>query len=173
MASRFLEAGKVVSTHAVRGEVKVLPWSDSPHALCGLKELYLDNSGRQPLTVESARPHKNFALIKFRGYDDIDTSRKLIERVLWLDRRDITLEPGEHFIADLIGLTAIDADDDSVSYGAVIDITDNGAHDVYHIRLDNGKIGMVPAAGGIVAEINTDRGFISIRPVEGLFDYAY
>ena len=170
---RYLEAGKIVSTHAVHGTLKVMPWCDSPRVLCGLKKLYLDEKGSNSLEIEEARPHKNGALIKFRGYDDIETARKLIERVLWLDREDLELEEDTIFVADLIGLSAVDAEDTSKVYGQVVDVTNNGAQDIYHILLENGKTGMIPAAGGMVQGIDLDSGLVRILPVEGLFDNAY
>jgi 16S rRNA processing protein RimM len=170
---RYLEAGKAVSTHGVKGELKVIPYTDDAETLCRVRTLYLDPEGARAVGVLSARPHKNAALLMLEGYDSIETARKLLDRTFWLDRSTLRLPAGAVFIADLIGLTAVDADDASRIYGSVTDVTNNGAHDIYHILLENGKTGMVPAAGGMVVSVDLEGGRLRIRPVTGLFDDAY
>lgn len=59
----FLEAGQIVGTHGVRGEVRVQPWCDSPALFATLTTLYWDKAGASPVRVKS-RPHKNIALAK-------------------------------------------------------------------------------------------------------------
>ena len=39
MENQFLETGEVVSTHGVRGELKVLPWADAPEFLLQFRSL--------------------------------------------------------------------------------------------------------------------------------------
>lgn len=169
---QYLEAGKIVTTHGVHGEVRVYVWCDSAALFCRLKKIYLDDAGRQALDVEAVRPHKNMALLKLKGFDSIETSRKLIDRILYLDREDISLPEGTHFVSDLIGMQVVDADTPDRHYGSLIDVTDNGAHDVYHIQMADGKIGMVPAAGGMVVALDFEKQEIQIRPVKGLLDDA-
>ena len=44
MRERFLEAGQIVNTHGVQGEVKIVPWCDTPEFLCGFRTLYIDGA---------------------------------------------------------------------------------------------------------------------------------
>jgi len=62
---KYLEAGRIVATHGIKGEVKVQPWCDSPQVLCNLSVLYFDN-GKTPVKV-GARPHKNAVIMKIEG----------------------------------------------------------------------------------------------------------
>lgn len=169
---QFLEAGKAVATHGIQGELRVYPWSDSALDLCKLKTVYLDEQGKRALPVESARVHKSMALMKFQGFDSIEEARKLIDRVFYLNRDDLTLRQDSFFIADLIGMRVVDADDAHVQYGTLHDVTNNGAYDIYHIQMPGDKIGMVPAVNEMIIEINTESNVMRIRPAKGLLSDA-
>lgn len=168
MKKRFLECGKIVATHGLRGEVKVLPWCDGPEALLPFGTLYLDG-GKTPLSVEKSRTAKGTVLMKFRGYDSPEAAQPLRGRVLYLDREDDSLEEGQYYIQDLLGLSVVDADTGAV-YGALSDVTETGANDVYHIAFPDGKTRLIPAIPQVIREIDIDGGRMAIRPLEGLFD---
>ena len=167
---QFLEAGKAVTTHGIKGELKLYPWCDSAHDLCKLKKLYLDDKGHRPVKIESAHVHKNMVLVKFEGYNTIEEARKLIGQIFYLDRNSIELPEGVHFVVDLIGLTVIDADYPDTVYGTLIDVTETGAHGIYHIKIANGHIGMIPAVKEMIISIDVEGGTMKIRPPKGLFD---
>ena len=75
MVKQYLETGRIVGTHGVRGEMRVEPWSDSPESLCRLKALYLDG-GKRKLDIVSIRPHKSMVLLKVQGVDSIDVYKR-------------------------------------------------------------------------------------------------
>ena len=124
----FLEAGQIVGTHGVRGEVRVQPWCDSPEVFASLKTLYWDAAGTQPVRVKS-RVHKNLALAKIEGVDTVQDAALLRGRILYLDRRDLDLGD-RYFIQDLVGLAVVDAESGTV-YGELTDVSNNGANDTY------------------------------------------
>ncbi len=165
---KFLECGKIVTTHGIRGEVKVQPWTDTPDVLCEFDVLYL-KSGATPLKIEASREHKNMVLIKFEGYDLIEKSRELIGSVLYADREDFNLDEGAVFIQDLIGLQVIDIDT-QINYGKITDVSPTGANDVFHIKGDDGKMRYLPHIESMVPEIDLEKGVVWARPLEGLFD---
>ena len=105
----FLEAGQIVGTHGVRGEVRVQPWCDSPALFATLTTLYWDKAGASPVRVKS-RPHKNIALAKLDGVDTVQDASALRGRLLYLARADLKLPAGRYFIKDLIGMAIVDAD---------------------------------------------------------------
>ena len=148
MKKRFLECGKIVATHGLRGEVKVLPWCDGPEALVPIKTFYLDG-GNTPKRAERCRIQKNMVLLKLEGEED-------------------TLEEGQYYIQDLIGLTVEDADTGEV-YGTLRDVTETGANDVYHVAFPDGRVQLIPAIPQVIVEIDIDGGKMLIRPLEGLF----
>lgn len=167
MKKRFLECGKIVATHGLRGEVKVLPWCDGPEALVPIKTFYLDG-GNTPKRAEQCRIQKNMVLLKLEGVDTPEAAQALRGRVLWLDREEDTLEEGQYYIQDLIGLTVKDADTGEV-YGTLRDVTETGANDVYHVAFPDGRVQLIPAIPQVIAEIDIDGGKMLIRPLEGLF----
>lgn len=167
MKKQYLECGKIVSVHGLRGEVKVLPWCDGPEALAAFATLYLDR-GATPLGVERARAAKNMTLVKFAGVDTPEAAQALRGKVLYLDRADDTLEEGQYYFQDLMGLTVEDADTGEV-YGTLADVSETGANNVYHIAFPDGKVRLIPAIPEVVLSIDLEAGKMYIRPLEGLF----
>ncbi len=168
MKKQYLECGKIVTTHGVLGEIKVQPWCDAPEELTGVATLYFDE-GKTPLTVQRGRVHKNMALLKLKGIDNIEQAQMLRGKVLWAHREDIPLGEGEHFIQDLIGLTVVDADDGH-PYGTLSDVSETGANDVYHITFPDGSIRLAPVIPQVIIATDIDGGVMRIRPLKGLFD---
>ena len=168
MLKAFLEAGKIVTTHGLKGEVKVYPWTDSPQELLDIPALYFDR-GNTPVEIEGARAMGSMVLIKFRGIDSIEQAQALRGRIVYASREDIPLLEGQYFVQDIIGLSAIDADDGHL-YGTVVDVSKTGANDVYHIKFPDGKIRLVPKIPHVVLKISPEEGRMEIRPLKGLFD---
>jgi len=162
MGDSYLEAGKIVNTHGVRGEVRIIPWADSPDYLAGIKRLYIDD---KPFRVLSARTHKSFVLVALEGVDDIDSAIRLKNKIVHIHRDDAKLEEGRHFVVDLIGLQAIDAENGSL-IGNVVDFMTLPGNDVYVIQGEREIL--IPAVDDFVVEINTGSGYIRFRMIEGL-----
>ena len=101
MKKQFLDSGKIVGTHGIKGEVRIDPWCDSPEFLCAFKKLWLDENGTEFIEVKS-RPHKNIALAKIKGVDTIEAAEKYRGKVVYINRDDINLAEGVHFFQDLI-----------------------------------------------------------------------
>ena len=165
---KYLECGKIVTTHGIKGEVKVIPWTDTPEVVCGFKKVFLKN-GETKLEVSNARVQKNMVILKIKGYDLIEDSRALIGSVIYADRNDFNLKKGAYFIQDLIGLDVIHADDQT-NLGKICDVTTHGSSDVFHIKKESGKIWYLPRVESMVLEIDVEGGKILCRPIEGLVE---
>ena len=168
MKKQFLESGKIVGTHGIKGEVRIDPWCDSPEFLCAFKKLYLDDSGETFIEVKS-RPHKHITLSKIKGVDTIEQAERLRGKIVYIDRSDINLGEGVNFVQDLIGLDVIDSDSGEC-YGKITDVLRTGANDVYEITGNDGKKYLAPVIDEVVIEINTDGGYVLLRPMKGIFD---
>ena len=164
----FLEAGEIVGTHGVRGEVRVRPECDSPELFSTLRTVYWDAEGKRSVRMK-AHPHKNIALAKLDGVDTVETAAALRGTMLYLNRRDLKLEKGRYFICDLIGTQVIDHETGTV-YGECTDVTHTGSNDVYHMRTPDGREILIPAIPDVVREVDVDGGIIRIFPMLGLFD---
>ena len=163
----YLEAGQIVGTHGVRGEVRVQPWCDSPQQFATFKKLYWDANGKQPVKVKG-RPHKNIALVVLEGIDTVEAAQVLRGKMLYVDRRDIKLPKGHYLVQDLIGLTVVDADTGE-TYGTLTDVSQTGANAVYHMATDKGEV-LIPAIPDVVIEVDVKRDVLRLRPMKGLLD---
>ena len=168
MKKRYLDSGKIVGTHGIRGELRIDPWCDSPEFLCAFKKLYLDENGCEAVKVKS-RPHKNIVLCKIDGIDTIEQAERMRGKIVYIDRNDIRLDEGVNFVQDLIGLEVKAADNDTV-YGKLTDVLRTGANDVYEVTGDDGKKYLVPVIDEVVIETNVDDGYVLLRPMKGIFD---
>ena len=162
MIKQFLEAGKILNTHGIRGEVKIEPWADSPSFLCKMKTLYIDGTPYKPST---SRVHNGLVILKFEGISDIDGALKLKNKIVCINRDDVKLEHGAYFLQDLIGLKAVD-NDTGAEIGTMSDILELPAGNVYVIRGDREIL--VPANEEFVREVNIDGGYIKFHLIEGM-----
>lgn len=170
MKKPYLEIGKIVGTHGVRGEVKIQPWCDSAEFLCGFSTLYLDANGKQPLRASRLRPHKNVVLGVFQTVDTMEKAEALRGKILYMNRADAPLSDGTFFVQDLLGCKVTDADS-AEEYGVLSEVIPGvGANDVWAVRSADGRETLVPAVPNIVLETDVDAGVIRIRPIQGLFD---
>lgn len=163
MKNKFLEAGQIVNTHGIRGEVKIVPWCDTPDFLCNFDVLYLDG---KPVRVEQMRVHKGNVIAMLSGIHDVDAAMALKNKIVSIDRSDVELPDGRHFIADLIGLEVRDADSGSV-LGTITDVLTPPASEVYVIK-GNGKEYMIPAVDEFLIETNVEAGYVRVRLIEGM-----
>ncbi len=170
MKQRFLETGKIVTTHGLKGEVKIYPWCDSPEDLLDFEVLYLQQGKRQ-LAVEQMRLQKNMVLAKFEGVDTVEDAQKLRNQVVYLDREELELPEGVYFVQDLLGLTVVDADSGK-TYGRLTDVLQTGANDVYEVTPEEGAPALIPAIPDVIVKIDLEGGELAIRPLAGLFDDA-
>lgn len=163
MKERYLETGKIVNTHGIAGEVKILPWADSPDFLLHFDTLYIDG---QPVKIRSARVHKNCVLARLEGVDDMNAAMRLKDKVVCMDREDVDLEDGAFFLADIMDLEVRDADTGAV-LGRIADILTPPASNVYVVK-GGDREHMIPAVPEFVVETNVDEGFLRVRLIEGM-----
>ena len=164
----LLQVGIISSTHGVRGEVKVFPTTDDVRRFKKLREVLLD-TGREHinLKIESVKFFKQFAILKFQGYDQINDIEKYKGKSLFVTRDNaVKLKKDEYFIADLIGVEVI-ADDDSLK-GTFRDVMQTGANDVYVIDLADGRELLLPAIKECVLEVDLQNGQMKIHVLDGL-----
>ena len=163
MKQRFLEAGQIVNTHGIRGEVKIVPWCDSPEFLCGFDTLYIDEA---PIRLRAARPHKGNVLAALEGVDTVEGAMALKGKTVHIDRADVTLPEGRHFLADLIGLRVVDADS-GAELGVLTEVLTPPAHQVYVVKGPQGER-LIPAVEEFIVETNVDGGYLRVRLIEGM-----
>lgn len=162
----FLEAGKIVGTHGINGNVKVEPWCDSAEFLCSFKTLYF-KSGKEKVNVISARKQKSNVIMSIEGIDDMEKAIAVRGRILYLKRSEADLPDDTFFIQDIIGCKVFDVDT-NVLYGEVTDVFKTGANDVYQVKNKDEKVYLIPVIPDVVKTIDVNNQTIYIKPIEGL-----
>ena len=162
MKAEFLETGEIVNTHGIRGEVKLLPWSDSPAFLLDFKTLYVNG---QAMTVEAARVHKTTLLVKFAGVNTVEEAMKLKGKRVSIARKDAKLPKGSFFLADLIGLTV--KDENGQTIGTVKEVLTPSVQNVYVIETPSGEK-MVPAVPEFIKKVDIEGGEMLVSLIEGM-----
>ena len=162
----LFQIGVITRVHGVHGEVKVFPMTDDVRRFKKLKKTLIETKdGLVEAECVSARFSKQFVILKFSGYDSIEYCRCPI-----LVTRSDAIQPGkdEYFIADLIGLRAID--ENAGISGKITDVIQTGANDVYEIKLDDGRDLLLPAIKDCILDVDIDKGMMKIHLLAGLLE---
>lgn len=167
MKKEYLEAGKIVTTHGIKGEVKIMPYTDTPELLCEFDRLFYGKN-HDEIYIEKSRVFKNMIIAKIEGINTPEEAEKFRNKILYIHRDDLELDENTYFIQDLIGVEVKDADEGTV-YGKITDVLQTGANDVYVIK-GNGREYLVPAIPDVIILTDIDNDLMLIRPLEGLFD---
>jgi len=162
MKNDLIEAGKIVNTHGIHGDLRIQPWADSPDFLTGFEYFYVND---KPVKVLSAKVHKGCVIATLENVENIDDAIKMKNKIIKIKKDDILLEEGKFFVADLIGLKATDSITNE-ELGIITDILTLPASNVYVIK---GKREiLIPAVPEFIAETNLDEGYVKINMIEGL-----
>lgn len=165
-----LQVGIIASTHGLRGEVKVFPTTDDVKRFKKLKEVILDTD-KENLVLEIAgvKFFKKFAILKFKGIDNINDIEKYKGKSLYVTRENaVRLKKDEYFIADLLGCTAID--DNERELGILEDVIETGANDVYIVKTPDNKELLFPAIKECVLKVDIENRLVQFHVMNGLLD---
>ena len=157
---QLLDAGEIVSAHGVRGELKLLPWTDSPEFLLDFGRLSID--GRW-FEVQRSRVQKTCVLFKLRGVDSVEDAARLVKKIAKIDRDDAPLPEGSHYIADLVGLRVFS---EGEPIGRITEVLSMPGNDVYVVRGRHSY--MIPVVRAFVDEPDLEAGTVNVRLIEGM-----
>ena len=162
-----LEVGQIVNTFGIKGEVKVMPFTDDITRFDDLEKVYVKTKKEEKLyKIQNVRYHKNMVLIKFENIETPEQAELLRNAFLEIDREDaIPLEEGTYYIADLIGMEVYS--DDGNKLGIVEDIYNTGANDIYVVKNDLGKQILLPGIKEVIKEVNLDTEKITVHLIPG------
>ena len=164
----MFQVGVISATHGLKGEVKVFPTTDDPQRFKKLKEVMLD-TGKEliKLEVEQVKFFKQFVILKFRGYDDINDVEKWKKKPLKVYRdQAVALKKNEYYIADLIDME-VDLED-GTHFGTLKDVMQTGANDVYVIETTDGKEVLLPAIKQCILSVDVEKGRMTVYVMPGL-----
>ena len=158
MKLQFLEAGEIVTTHGVRGEMKIIPWADSTEFLLDFKRVRIAGSD---YTVESCRVQKSCNLLKVKGIDTIEDVQHLRGKTLEVYRADAPSDTV--FVAELIGVRVYS---DGNELGKITDVLDYPGNKVYVVEGEHTY--MIPAVKEFIISIDLDNECMQVRIIEGM-----
>ena len=158
MRLEFLQAGEIVTIHGVRGEMKVLPWVDSPEFLVDFDRVRIDG---KDYTVESCRIQKTCNLLKLQGVDSVEAALALRGKIVELYRADISDDL--IFASELVGVEVYEND---ILIGKVADVLDYPGNKVYVVKGDYTY--MIPAVKAFVISTDIDANRMEVKTIEGM-----
>lgn len=164
----LLQVGIISSMHGLRGEVKVFPTTDDPNRFKKLKSVILD-TGRETmdLKIEQVKFFKQFVILKFKEYNDINEVEKFKGKGLFVTRENaVKLKPNEYFIADMIGMQV--CTDDGKELGILTDVLETGANDVYVVETPDRKEILLPAIKECILNVDIQERKMEVHLMEGL-----
>ncbi len=158
MKLQYIKAGEIVTTHGVRGEVKVLPWLDSPEDLCDFDRCRIDGKEYE---IAECRVQKTCNLVKLSGIDTMEAAQAMRGKVIELYREDIDDEV--IFADELIGV-AVFAEGKQI--GKIVDVLDYPGNKVYVVKGEYEY--MIPAVSAFVLETDMEQETMQVRLIEGM-----
>ncbi len=163
----ILEVGKIVNTHGLKGEVKVVPWTDYPEVFEEIENVSLKNG--QSFEIKGVKYQKNNIILKLSGVDKIEDAEKLKNSILFAEKTELgELPEGVYYVADLIGLMV--KTDEGEILGTISDVINTGANDIYEVKREDKKPLLIPVIDDVVLNVSIDKGEILVHLMEGLLD---
>ena len=169
---KFLQIGKIVNTHGVRGELKVIPLTDDPKRFDKLKWAYISqdlSENMEKYNVEKVKYHKNFVYLKFKEITSLNDGEKFKNSYIIIDKKDaIPLPEGSFFICDLVGIDVFE--ESGQALGKLKEVLKTGSNDVYIVKDQNGNEILIPALKTVVKDVSVENKKMVVNLPEGLVD---
>ena len=158
MKLQFVEAGEIVSTHGVRGEVKVLPWLDCPEMLCEFDRCRIEG---KEYKIDLCRVQKTCNLVKLSGIDTMEDAQAMRGKTIELYRDDIDDEV--IFAAELIG---VEVYCEGEQIGKIVEVLDYPGNSVYVVKGLHEY--MIPAVSAFILDTNMAENTMQVKLIEGM-----
>lgn len=166
----LLQVGAITQPHGIHGEVKVFPTTNDVKRFKKLKEVLLDTRKEKiTLEIESVKFFKQYAILKFRGFDSINDIEKYKGTPLLVTRENaVKLGQDEYFIADLIDMAVYDEQEQYL--GVLTNVIETGANDVYEVKFEDGRQILFPAIKQCILNVDMEGRKMKVHIMDGLLD---
>ena len=167
---KYLEIGQIVNTFGIKGQVKIVPFTDDITRFDELKEIYVEKKNELKLfQIEQVNYKKNMVILKLKGIETVEEAEKLRNCYLKIDRKDAKKLPKDtYFIVDLLGLDVYT--DEGKLLGKVDDIYNAGSSDIYVVKDELGKQILLPAIKDVLKEVDLENKKIIVHLIKVLVD---
>lgn len=160
--------GKIVNTHGIKGEIKVMPTTDNPKRFGQLKKVYVEHKTITIYEIENVRYHKECVLLKLKGINDMNGAELLKGSTIKIERQEaLPLEEDEYYIGDLYNMAVYTEEERYL--GNIIDIIMTGSNDVYVLRKEGRpKDLLIPAIKQVIKKVDVPHQKMNVHLLEGL-----
>lgn len=160
-----IKVGKIINTHGIKGELKILPLTDDSKRFDNLNKIYIND---KEYMIKKVWYKKNFPIISIKNFDNINDVLNFKNQYIYITMEDtIELEKDTYFIFQIKGLNVFTID--GLEVGVVKDVLTPGANDVYVVK-GKEKEYLIPAIKDCIKEINLEEKKIIIKPMKGLLE---
>lgn len=154
----FIDAGEIVTTHGVRGEMKLLPWTDGPDFLLDIRRVRIEGRDYE---VESCRIQKTCNLLKLRGIESMEQAQAMRGKTVQIFREDV---PEDLIFADELKHMQVFCDGEEI--GQIVDVLDYPGNSVYVVKGEREY--MIPAVREFILNTDLDANRMDVRLLEGM-----
>ncbi|TVY08792.1 ribosome maturation factor RimM [Paenibacillus cremeus] len=173
MSEKLFTVGKIVNTHGIRGELKIVPQTDFPEERFtkGSKLVFFDPEKQttMPVLVEAGRLHKKMYIVKFQGFGDINEVEKYKGWLLKVEEKYLSdLYEDEFYYHEIIGCKV--ETESGEKLGTITEILSPGANDVWVVERPVGKPLLLPYIDEVVLEVDIEQKKVVVELMEGLLD---
>ncbi len=167
MQDSLLEIGKITNTHALKGEIKIMPWCDDPEIFKELDYLLINDKEYE---IERSRIHKGMVIIKLFDVDSINDAELLKNSVVYVERNQLgELPPGVYYIKDLLGSNV--ETEDGKFLGVIEEVIKTGSNDVYQLnKTKSGKPILIPVLPETIVNVDVSDKLVKVKLLKGLVD---
>ena len=166
----LFDVGKIVNTHGLKGEIRVLSSTDFPEErFAPGTSLYIEKNGQKPtqVTIRTHRTHKTFDLLTLEGIDSINEAEPLVGCLLKVNEKDLQdLPEEEYYYHQIIGLSV--KNETGEKLGSIKEILSPGANDVWVVQREGKKDLLLPYIDDVVLNVDLPKGIVTVRLLEGL-----
>jgi 16S rRNA processing protein RimM len=165
----LISIGIITRHQGNKGEVRVLPLTDSPERYELLDSIYLVNGDNILMEeIEDIYYHRQFVILKLAGINSIEEAAELRDYLIKIKEDDLLpLAEGEYYVYQLVGFKVIT--DQGNILGQLTDVEITGGTDIFYVQGESRDY-LIPAAREIVTGIDQEKKIIKINPIPGLLD---
>ena len=173
MKKKYLRVGKIINTQGLKGELKVEAYTDFPDERFAINNsLYVGTDKDETMSkliITGLRRHKQFYILSFKDYNDINQVLQFLNQFLWISSEEQhELEENAYYYHQIIGCNVATIAGEKI--GTVLDILETGANDVWVIkRVDQPDL-LIPYIEDVVIKVDLDQQIITINPLAGLIE---
>lgn len=166
----YLQVGKIVNTHGVKGEMKLIPLTDDPRRFDELKWAYIEKDGQLiKHSILDVKYIKGSVMIKFSDIESLSEAEQYKECFVLVDRENaVKLPEDSFFICDIVGCSIFD--ENGILLGELTKVLQTGSNDVYVVKDKSGKEILIPALKSVVRKVSVDQRRIDVIIPKGLLD---